>query len=227
MQQLDRYQKQVDTSTDPVGKSAAVWKNFGRSAARARTLETLIDMCPGVTRCMYCEDSQGTAIDHFRPRSTFPGSSFVWLNYLLACSFCNSNMKRDAFPLAPDGSPLLIDPTLVDPFEHLALAARTGEYVGRTDIGRATVVVFGLNRDECVRGRRNAWVAMEALILRYGATHRQQGSAATGRILTALTEYPFQGVRRWLGQIVRYGAPEALLSPETVSVVNTHPELLS
>ena len=63
-------------------------------------------------------------------KSRRPIRTFDWSNLFLACSHCNSNAKRNKFPVDPaTESPLLIDPTSDDPLEHLALSPSTGEYV--------------------------------------------------------------------------------------------------
>ncbi|EFE74634.1 hypothetical protein SSIG_02186 [Streptomyces filamentosus NRRL 11379] len=117
-------------------------------------------MAPGHQRCMYCGDSQGTDIDHFEPKSRAPLRTFEWLNHLLACAYCNSNQKRNRFPRSEtDGSPLLLDPTLQEPLEHLRLVLPVGTYKGLTPQGDACIAVFGLNnRGALVDGRRTAYV---------------------------------------------------------------------
>jgi hypothetical protein len=81
---------------------------------RRRIREQLVRMAPGVERCMYCGDNRGTDIDHFEPIKELPTGTFEWLNHLLACSTCNSNLKLDIFPRDPSGTPLLLDPTRDD-----------------------------------------------------------------------------------------------------------------
>lgn len=83
-------------------------------------------MAGGRIRCMYCEDSLGTDIHHFRPQVLAPALAFSWSNYLLACAHCNSNRKRSVFPLDRAGLPLFVDPTAEDPLEHLALLPTSG-----------------------------------------------------------------------------------------------------
>ncbi|MDI1459867.1 hypothetical protein QEZ54_02700 [Catellatospora sp. KI3] len=51
---------------------------------------------------------------------------------------------------------LLIDPTVDDPSDHLALALSVGEYRPRTDKGQHTIVVLRLNRAVLVDGRQQA-----------------------------------------------------------------------
>jgi hypothetical protein len=106
----------------------------------------LRQMAPGLERCMYCGDNQGTDIDHFEPLTRNPLRTFDWLNHLLACALCNSHNKRDRFPVDGDGQPLLIDPTVEDPFDHLSLTLSLGRYVSLSAKGRATIEVCDLNR---------------------------------------------------------------------------------
>ncbi|OKI38618.1 hypothetical protein A6A29_10270 [Streptomyces sp. TSRI0281] len=138
-------------------------------------------MAPGHQRCMYCGDGQGTDIDHFEPKSLAPLRTFEWLNHLLACSYCNSNQKRDGFPRSEgDGSPLLLDPTLQDPLEHLRLVLPLCTYKGLTPQGDACIEVFGLNsRGVLVDGRRTAYGAARHAVEFWSiATGRGQHSKA-------------------------------------------------
>lgn len=118
--------------------------------------EALNTMAPGHQRCMYCGDSEGTSVDHFEPIMRNPLRTFDWLNHLLACSFCNSNQKGSRFPVDEQGLPLLVDPTVDDPFDHLVLSLSVGEYRARTAKGASTIDVLGLNRAVLVQGRRHA-----------------------------------------------------------------------
>jgi len=130
---------------------------WNRSREPRRGLRDALNlMAPGYQRCMYCGDSEGTSVDHFEPIARNPLRTFDWLNHLLACSFCNSNQKGSRFPVDEAGSPLLIDPSLEDPFEHLALSLSVGEYRARTPKGTATIDVLGLNRAVLVSGRVHA-----------------------------------------------------------------------
>ncbi|HEU4410024.1 MAG TPA: hypothetical protein VFS43_32515 [Polyangiaceae bacterium] len=147
---------------------------WGQKANKAfdEIRQTLASMASGRDRCMYCEDNQGTGIDHFRPKAHYPFDAFSWPNYLLACSSCNSNDKRDQFPLDAKGKPLLIDPTAEDPLRHLALTTKTGELVSRTRKGRKSIEVFGLDRQLLNDGRRAAWLTIERHIVWYAQCRR-------------------------------------------------------
>jgi hypothetical protein len=148
---------EIGNAAHPTHTARALWK---RAVVRRNVLaplrRRLEDMAPGYQRCMYCGDSQGTDIDHFEPLSLNPLRTFDWLNHLLACSTCNSNLKRDRFPVADDGTPLLVDPTTEDPFDHLLLTLSLGVYVPRTEKGKATIDVCGLNRPVLTQGRVHA-----------------------------------------------------------------------
>lgn len=187
---LKQRQTKVDESSDPTATAVASWKTFA-GKARAEVLEQLREMCSGLERCMYCEDSMATDIEHYRPKSVYPGHAFTWANYLLACSHCNSNKKRDQFPTMR-GAPLLIDPTTDDPFDHLVLSPTTGLYVALDEVGVASIEVFGLNRDVCVTGRSHAWTVLCALIRNFDIAMDDERD----NILSAVAKFPFQGVRR-------------------------------
>ena len=74
---------------------------------------------------MYCSDSRGTDIEHFRPKSDYPAQAFRWANLLLCCSACG-RVKGTRFPLDHEGQPLFIDPTVDDPWAHLNFLPETG-----------------------------------------------------------------------------------------------------
>jgi 5-methylcytosine-specific restriction endonuclease McrA len=99
----------VAAAPDPRTEARRLW-NLQANQAFREIREALGKMASGLERCMYCEDSEGTAIEHFWPKATYPERAFDWLNYLIACSQCNSNFKRDQFPLDGAGAPLLVKP---------------------------------------------------------------------------------------------------------------------
>lgn len=217
---LARRQKRVDDADDPKVAAVSSWRNF-RGRARDEVVDTLQAMCSGIERCMYCEDSAGTAIEHFRPKSRFPDTCYNWKNYLWACSFCNSNLKRDEFPTNDDGDPLLIDPTVDDPSAHMLLSVSTGEYVAIDDKGKESIRVFGLNRQICIRGRRAAWISMLALMRDYS---RSEGPSRQ-LILQSLQHFPFQGVRQWVRYIHMTGDRAGVLPEDIRQILESHQEL--
>ncbi|MEU7336131.1 MULTISPECIES: HNH endonuclease [unclassified Streptomyces] len=152
------YTGDIGQAAVPKQRAKQLWKHTTvRRHIHPVLKSTLAEMAPGLERCMYCGDNQGTDIDHFEPVRANPLRTFDWHNHLLACSLCNSHLKRDLFPLADDGTPLLIDPSSEDPAPHLHLSLAAGSYINLTDRGDATIKVFGLNRKILVRGRLNAY----------------------------------------------------------------------
>ncbi|MFD3583281.1 HNH endonuclease [Streptomyces sp. NPDC058683] len=155
--------RQQATEKERKDRAKELWAN--RRQVRPALRAGLAEMAPGHERCMYCGDSQGTDIDHFEPKSLAPLRTFDWLNHVLACSFCNSNQKRNRFPVADDGGPLLVDPTAEDPLDHIRLVLPLGTYRGLTDRGRACIEVFGLNaRAVLVKGRMDAYLTAQGSI---------------------------------------------------------------
>lgn len=217
---LNRRQDNVNVSPDPRAEAKRSWATFG-GAARNDVLSQLSRMASGLQRCMYCEDSMGTDIDHFRPKNDFPEYAFQWTNYFLACSHCNSNAKRTEFPVLHDGQRALIDPVEDDPLNHLVLSPRTGRYVGLDERGRESIRVFALNRQVCVDGRRNAWLAVESLILRYSTLADRRNE-----VLTALAHYPFQGVRGHMRRVLASPMNKVLLPSPVVEALTNYPELV-
>lgn len=136
-------------------EARGLWKNTTNRRRLVTPLRALLrQMAHGNRCCMYCGDDLSTDIDHFEPIAENPLRTFDWLNHLLACSDCNSSHKKDQFPRDPEtGAPLLIDPTAEDPFDHLYLGLDTGLYTGRTERGRKTEEVCGLNRDDLPEAR--------------------------------------------------------------------------
>ncbi|MEV6981636.1 hypothetical protein AB0M95_10320 [Sphaerisporangium sp. NPDC051017] len=226
VRQLADLTQRVTSATDPKAEAKKLWAALEKGV-KERIQATLIRMSTGLERCMYCEDSQGTDIEHFRPKSAYPAHAFSWANYLLACTRCNSNHKRTRFPQSSTGDPLLIDPTTDDPVDHLLLSPSTGLYAGLDDKGVTTIDVCGLNRDVCAAGRANAWTAIECLIPSYSRAVTDSQPRRAGKIIDALRQYPFQSVRSMMSRIFREADdPALLLSAEVIEAFRSHPELL-
>jgi hypothetical protein len=179
----------------------------------------LIRMAPGIERCMYCGDNRGTDIDHFEPIKESPARTFEWLNHLLACSFCNSNSKRDRFPRSVSGQALLIDPTLDDPVQHLRLILRTGDYRALTPRGEASVEVFGLNRRDLTRGRAGAFEIAKAALCRAHDLLGQGRADEAAACLHALAEQPHASVLSEMLRSVNLPGAVDVLGPDAVAAL--------
>ncbi|MFI5865360.1 HNH endonuclease [Streptomyces sp. NPDC051546] len=175
-----------------VAATRAAWKSA--RAIRRDLKAVLLPMAAGISRCMYCGDSQGTDIDHFKPIAVDQHSAFVWVNHLLACSHCNSNEKRDQYPCDPAGDCLLVNPTAEDPWDHLTLTLATGQYTGITAKGEETIRVFGLGRPTLERGRAKAYVRCKSM-LRDWSVQLEKGKEGDAReVLESLMVQPFADV---------------------------------
>ena len=129
-----------------------------KSARQTTALQSVLLILQGMMgsreRCMYCVDSHGSDIDHFRPKTRYPSFAYRWKNMLLCCTECG-RFKGGQFPLA-GRRPLLIDPTAEDPWQHLDFDPDTGVLTARFDLGTngwsakgaKTVEVLRLDRRE-------------------------------------------------------------------------------
>lgn len=174
-------------------KAKALWKSA--KTCRRDVQSALQTMAAGLNRCMYCSDSEGTAVDHYEPVTRAPRRTFDWPNHLLACSHCNSHAKRDRFPVDCDGSPLLIDPSEDEPLDHLDLAFSNGSYAALTPKGEMSIDVFDLNRFVLRQGRADAFIEARAMLCLYLDAVEQRRQTEAGVINAALDRRPYADVR--------------------------------
>lgn len=218
----DRTQKVLATA-DRSAEAKRLWEQKGRLFEEVR--EALELMASGHERCMYCEDSAGTDIEHFWPKADYPEKAFTWTNYLLACSTCNSNYKRELFPVDAAGLPLLIDPAVEEPREHLSLSGRTGKFVRRTPKGENSIEVFGLGRGSLEKGRRAAWVTLQALLLDYDRACSQQDWEHAREVQHAICGHPFAGVFGWFMDAARSPDAALLINKHCLAVLDKYPDI--
>jgi uncharacterized protein (TIGR02646 family) len=179
---LNRRQADADTrrasGTLNVEK---VWKAARKTKPLKTALGVLQEMAGQRHRCMYCGDSHGTDMEHFWPKSPYPDRMFCWPNLLLCCTECG-RFKGDQFPLE-NGTPLLVDPTVDDPWQFLDFDPLTGNIVPRFDPlanewtpkGTKTVAVLQLS-------------CREALAASYQKTHRRLRSLVKAALQDALPD---------------------------------------
>ncbi len=173
---LAKLQARVDAKAGPEARTKtadSLWDSKkGSRAGEAAFLEieaTLRGMCNAPRRCMYCEDSEAWDIDHVKPKSKYPGDAFLWNNFLLACSICNSRFKGSRYHVG------FLDPSVPEfrLWERWRFDARTGHYhpVREDDEGaRETLSILGFDhRREDLARRRSAYlVSLIASIRAYG-----------------------------------------------------------
>ncbi|GAA2969361.1 hypothetical protein GCM10020227_42380 [Streptomyces flavovirens] len=172
-------------------------------------------MAPGHERCMYCGDNQGSDIDHFEPLTAAPLRAFELTNHLLACAVCNSHHKRHVSPCDEDGRPLLIDPTIQDPLNHLHLVLGTGLYRGLTPQGESSIDVFGLNaRGALAKGRHDAY-STAVLFLEQWRAAASAGETDRARATVRIAwDRPLADVLASMFHQAAYPAAEMLFSGE-------------
>ncbi|QJD17980.1 hypothetical protein [Paracoccus sanguinis] len=132
-----------------------------RISRQTRTLNGIFDklrsMMGPFERCMYCLDSHGCDIEHFKPKASYNESMYTWNNLLLCCTECG-RLKGSKFPM--DGAePLLIDPTGENPWDHLSFDPRLDTITASFDLasntfdkkGTATVELLNLDRREALQ----------------------------------------------------------------------------
>ena len=219
---LTKKTHEIGASPDKKAAAANAWRNKSRDrfACIRKSLESA---APGREYCMYCLDSQGTAIDHFRPWSEDPLVTFLWDNYVLACSHCNSNEKRDQFPTDSSGNPILLNPFTDDPEVHLRLDHLLGERLARTQRGMTTITVFNLNRPHLTEGRIDAWIALEGLVMQYDDLISSGKTAKAEAYLATIHRAPF-------GEVLEEMRRHATSSTESLSdrlreIFQSHSEL--
>lgn len=144
------------------GLAREQWGGFRTSIPGKAVARHLAVMAGTRNRCYYCSDSLGADIDHFRPVTTYPDLAFRWANHLLVCSPCN-RAKGTRFPKDKNGDPLLIDPTLTDPWSYLYLDTDTAVIAERYHRdgpnlkGLTTLeVIRPINFESAIQGRTRA-----------------------------------------------------------------------
>lgn len=192
-------EKRLTGKTKTLTDNLADPKNAREAWKSARTIRRdlkvlLASMAAGFARCMYCGDSLGTDIDHFKPIARDPLSAFIWANHFLACSHCNSNKKRDQYPCSPSGECLLVNPSKEDPYEHMNLNLPTGKYQGQTQKGKETIRVFGLSRPDLELGRAHAYVRCESMLRDWSTRVGNGQEEAASAVLKSLMIQPFADV---------------------------------
>lgn len=218
---LDDKQREVDEASEEERQALAKskWTNSRRTATMKKVEKTLTGMSGLRERCMFCQDSRGTDIEHFWPKAVYPERTFRWPNLLLACTGCN-RAKGDRFPRAEDGTPLLIDPTAEDPWDHLVFDRLTSSITARwfatgeeSPRGVETLKTIEPLRYQAVdRGRRKAVRELEKL------TEAALVSGVLDELNEALKENEY-GLADWF--ILREGSEE----PPFSTVRSSRPDL--
>jgi hypothetical protein len=169
-------------------------------------------------KCAYCETPVSAAspqqTDSFRPADGALGLegkaspdhywwlAYEWGNIIPACVNCN-RLKGRRFPVrgvrAQPGTtgallrkeePLLLDPFDDQPEQHVVFT-EDGLVVSRTEQGRVTIEVLGLNREQLVTARHAALEGMRSELAALGIT-----KASRQRTRLTASDLSFSAIRR-------------------------------
>lgn len=226
--ELSKLTVRITRDADPNARAEKLWKSRAKTvqAVRAAVRDALEGMASGRGRCMYCEDSHGTDIEHFRPRARVPEKTFEWKNHLLACSHCNSNLKRTFDEVFADGEPKLLNPTADDPRHHLTLLPGNGAFVAKGRKGQPSIDVFGLNDTTATRdlpeARRATLVELEIMLTEYDRLRAAGGLERSEMLRRAVVKKPLSCVLVWLVDMAALPAAPVLLGAELTEIIRHH-----
>lgn len=179
------------------------WKIARQTQAMATVLRSLRLMMGARERCMYCVDSHGSDIEHFRPKARHPAHAFQWSNMLLCCTECG-RFKGSQFPMT-NRRPMLIDPTAEDPWQHLDFDPDTGNLTARFDLdandwsakGAMTVAVLRLDRREAMAAGYASTFRRLAGIVQTSLASMADGSMTSANLLAAMRHADDHGLLPW------------------------------
>lgn len=154
-------------------KSAIPWRSIRSS---------LQNSVPGKDVCHYCEMDRHRDIDHIRPKSIYPELAFRWENFVLSCTICNQNLKRDKFSILdfdgnvvdlthfsraetepPHGVGCILNPRCDDGSEYFHYDPDTGFVIAlgksKENFNRASYTIDLLNLNQAImcRSRICSW----------------------------------------------------------------------
>ena len=199
---LKRRQARVDAGQN----ARAAWESARPTKTVRGVLDVLRGMCGQRQRCMFCEDSRGTQIDHFWPIAAYREKTFLWDNMLLLCDGCN-RMKGERFDLDQHGDPFFIDPTAEDPWDYLFYEPRTGIIVARVNPASGAADMKGehtsdldvlpLNSDPVTNGRQRTTRALRRAVRRFLERADASSKEASGELLGELHDHDDYGLLLW------------------------------
>lgn len=145
--------------------------------------------------------------------------AYDWTNLLLSCASCNRVVQLNGrrvgkgaqFPVADfrasdpgeemHEQPLLINPMFDDPREHLEISHQDGFIIPKTERGRATIDIFGLNireqlvreRMRCIRDTRRLVYLLRLVVSENDLAQARCIMTSVGEIVSGSTPYSAAG----------------------------------
>jgi uncharacterized protein (TIGR02646 family) len=193
---LEEYLEQMQSLIDSGADVAAAWKTQQQRVRMRRIVRILASITGPRERCMFCEDSRGTDVEHFRPKSLYPQHTFRWRNFLWICTGCNRS-KGNRFPCDPSGLPLLVDPTVERPWDFLFFDSDTGMITARWEAetgvenpkGKAVIETLSTLQHQAVtEGRRRTSARLRRCIGTFLSQQRADSEEISSESLRDLLE---------------------------------------
>jgi len=114
-------------------------------------------------KCAFCEskpaESGNIEVEHFFPKSKYPGLAFDWNNFLPACRKCNGSKDDHDTLKEPIVNPYEIDPEKVFHYRDIKISANDNQH---KDIGDLTIKTCGLNSVRLMKPRADILVSLHA-----------------------------------------------------------------
>lgn len=106
------------------------------------------------SKCAFCEcipeETGYPEVEHFHPKSRYPGQAFKWINLLYSCKTCNVNKLNHDTVSAPIINPYDIDPQELIEYDSIIIRAASGPHLS---VAEKTISVCGLDDARLFRPR--------------------------------------------------------------------------
>jgi hypothetical protein len=134
---------------------------------------------------------------------------FRWINFLWICAACNRS-KGNRFPCATDGQPLLLDPTLDEPWDHLFFDSATGEIAARWESATGLesprgitllTIISSLRYQAVTEGRRRTYQrlkrAIRSFLSQSGGGNETPSEESAQDLLDCIDDATDYGLAAW------------------------------
>lgn len=211
---LAAYQRTLAGCPPKDKKITRQWNRFIRDKALKPQVFAVLQQ-QSDCKCVYCENEDASTMDHFYPKSEYPGRAFRWENLNLSCSPCN-NAKRTVFPLS-GRRPVILNPMAEEIADFFTIDPTTGVITpaaGLTPFRRRrakeTIDNFKLTREGLNRARRKVARRVRKALEGYATV---PGPATQAILLELLSsDEPFRAVVR---QLLKYPEPGLAAAVQT------------
>lgn len=194
--ELHRKSKKVSNYDE----ARAEWDRFRSTVSAKKVVQVLQKMAGQRKHCVYCCDSRSADVDHFYPIALDFQQAFSWKNLILICPECNRS-KGSRCKVDDHGTPLLLNPTLCDPWSHLMLDMDTGviapRYIGDDFDPRGDYtleIVSPINDEATIEGRRRS---VESYMEVFNEALESGDTEKSRRALKKLVRYDEFGLAPW------------------------------